>query len=80
MPSEAPRLLLNIEGKNPNVPEHSVVHKESVDSENFCPIRDLGIQNLSFSKIPMPIWRACLRLNIGREKPKYSRTFDGAQR
>ena len=40
MPSEGPRLLLNIEGKNPNVPEHSVVHKESVDSENFCPIRD----------------------------------------
>ena len=27
-------------GKNPNVPEYSVVHKESVDSENFCPIRD----------------------------------------
>ena len=63
MPFEGPTASKYWKEKNSNVPEYSVVHKESVDSENFCPIGALGIQNLSFPKIPMP-------QNIGRKKPQ----------
>ena len=44
----------------PNVPEYSVVDKESGDSENFCPIKrrrvhfSLDIENLSFPNKTMP--------------------------
>ena len=46
--------------KTPNVPEYSVVHKESGDSENFCPIKrhkvnsSLDIETLSFLNKTMP--------------------------
>ena len=33
-------------GKTPNVPEYLAVHKESVDLEIFCPIRDAELTQI----------------------------------